>query len=123
MEYKFTIDGTLPNLNDYIHQLYISKFRVAELKRTSEQLISAFIKKYLRSVEISKPVQIGILWVEPDKKRDLDNIAAAKKFIFDALVKSKVLQNDGWAQITGFSDSFAVDKENPRIEVTICSLE
>ena len=26
---------------------------------------------------------------------------------------------DGWEQIVGFSDSFAVDAQNPRIEVLI----
>ena len=37
----------------------------------------------------------------------------------DALVKSGVLQGDGWKHIVGFSDEFYIDKENPRIEVEI----
>jgi Holliday junction resolvase RusA-like endonuclease len=39
--------------------------------------------------------------------------------IQDALVKAKVLKNDGWKEITGFQDNFFVDKDNPRIEVEI----
>ena len=48
-----------------------------------------------------------------------DNIAFAKKFIQDALVKSRVLKNDGWNDIDGFSDDFRVDKKRPRVEVRI----
>ena len=49
------------------------------------------------------------LWVEKNKRRDKDNIAFAKKFIQDALVKEKVLENDGWAQIESWTDAFTVD--------------
>ena len=40
----------------------------------------------------------------------------------DALVNCGVLKNDGWDQISGFTDTFCVDKEHPRIEVTITEL-
>ena len=61
---------------------------------------------------------------EPNKRRDLDNISAfAHKVIQDALVKCKVLNNDGWKEITGYTDSFSCDKENPRIEVVLEEVE
>ena len=37
----------------------------------------------------------------------------------DALVETGVLRNDGWSEIEGFSDDFALDPKNPRVEVTI----
>ncbi len=59
-------------------------------------------------------------WYEPDKRRDLDNVSAfGRKCIQDALVKTKVLQDDGWKNIVGFTDEFYTDKGNPRIEVDI----
>jgi Holliday junction resolvase RusA-like endonuclease len=58
-------------------------------------------------------------WYEPNRKRDKDNIAFAKKFCQDALVKSGTLANDGWAEIDGFTDTFEVDKRRPRVEVKI----
>lgn len=64
-------------------------------------------------------MRILFRWYEPNKKRDLDNICSAKKFIQDALVKMGVLQGDGWRHIIGFSDEFYIDKDNPRIEVEI----
>lgn len=44
---------------------------------------------------------------------------SAKNFFFDALVKSGTIPNDGWANVKGFSDSFFIDKNNPRVEVEI----
>ena len=48
-----------------------------------------------------------------------DNIAFAKKFIQDSLVKEKVIQNDGWKEIDSWSDEFSVDAQHPRVEVDI----
>ena len=39
------------------------------------------------------------------------------KFIQDALVSCRILENDGWRHIRGFTDVFYVDRHNPRIEV------
>ena len=51
--------------------------------------------------------------------KDKDNIAFSKKFIQDALVLEGIIPGDGWKNIEGFVDNFFIDKQNPRIEVTI----
>jgi len=119
MECRLAISGQLPNLNDYIAKCNINKFRGSQLKRETEQYISKFIKSQLRDIKLTEPVIVQFHWFEPDKKRDLDNIAFAKKFIFDALVKCGVLANDGWSCVQGFTDEFYVDALNPRVEVVI----
>ena len=49
--------------------------------------------------------------IEPDQRRDPDNIAAgAAKLILDGLVKVGVLEGDGWAHIAGLSFSWRVGK-------------
>ena len=53
----------------------------------------------------------------------VEDIAFAKKFIQDSLVHCGVLDNDGWGQIEHFTDDFAVDPKDPRIEVTIEEFE
>ena len=69
---------------------------------------------------IDRPVFIYYRFYEKNKRRDLDNISGfAHKVIQDALVKNGILENDGWANITGFDDNFFIDKEHPRIELTI----
>lgn len=59
-------------------------------------------------LEPAKSIFITFTWVEVDCRRDPDNIAAAKKFILDALVTAGILKNDGWKQIRGWTDIFEV---------------
>lgn len=90
------------------------------MKRKDEEAVSWYIRSQLRGIRIKKPVRMEYRWYEPNRKRDLDNISSwGRKVIQDALVKCRVIENDGWKQITGFSDSFYLDKKNPRIEVSI----
>lgn len=116
---KLTIPFTLPGLNEYINAERTSRYKAAELKHRCETSVSLAIKQQLRR-PLKEPVYMEYRWIERDKRRDKDNICAyGRKIIQDTLVKSKLLKNDGWANIAGFSDNFAVDKTRPRIEVTI----
>ena len=66
-----------------------------------------------------KRARFEFRWVEPNRKRDLDGIAAGgRKVILDSLVLAKVLDNDGWAQIAGWVDTFEVGPK-PGVGVTI----
>lgn len=90
------------------------------MKKDAEEMISKYIENQLGDLQITKPVILKYDFFEPNKKRDLDNISAfAHKVIQDSLVKTAVLKNDGWNEISGYIDQFYLDKENPRIEVTI----
>ena len=120
MTYKLTISGKLPNLNDFIRADKINRYKGGDLKRKSEEKVMQSIYEQLGRLRISRPVYIYYHWIEQNKRRDLDNISSfGRKVIQDALVKTKVLQNDGWSNIIGFFDSFSVDKDNPRIEIEI----
>jgi len=117
---KFVIPGRLPGLNEYIEAERTNRYRAAKLKREAEELVMLCAKTGLRGWKAKGPVMMYYLWVEKDRRRDKDNIAGyGRKVIQDALVKAKTLQGDGWAHIVGFTDDFAVDKKNPRIEVVL----
>ena len=125
MRHKFIIEGRLWGLNDW-NETCKSKYgqqAASRYKRETEQNIGWYIKKWLGNWQTDKKVYLRFLWVEPNRKRDLDNIAFAKKFIQDALVKQGVIPNDGWKNIRGFSDEFDVDAKHPRIEVDIIEVE
>lgn len=84
----------------------------------------AAIHEQLRRVKIDKPVYMRYRWYEKDRRRDLDNISSfGRKVIQDALVKARVLKNDGWREIVGFRDDFFIDGNHPRIEVEIEVIE
>ena len=118
MTHKLTISGTLPGLNEYIKAERTNKYRAAAMKKQAEHLIVALAKTKLRK-PIKTPVRMRYTWFEKGKRRDMDNIAFAKKFIQDGLVKAGKLPGDGWKHICGFSDDFEVDRLNPRVEIEI----
>lgn len=123
MQYKLTIPGRLPGLNELIEAERANRYKGAKLKKDAERRICAEIRRQLHGVHIRQPVVMRYLWVEPDRRRDRDNITAGRKFVQDALVHCKVLQNDGWKEIIGFSDDWAVDKARPRVEIEIIEME
>ena len=127
MDYDLVLNGTMPNLNDYLHGERIAirkngKFTTKgnAMKQEYQRKVVSAVRSQLRGIHIDKPVKIYYTFYEENRKRDLDNVSAfAHKVIQDGLVKGGLLENDGWKNIIGFSDDFFVDKDNPRIEVTI----
>lgn len=120
MEYLLTIPGTLPNLNDYIAAERTNRHKGAKMKAGSGNVVAVAIRQCMMGVRIEKPVFMEYTWIEPSRRRDKDNISSfGRKVIQDALVNTGVLKGDGWKHVVGFSDSFEVDKKNPRIEVLI----
>ena len=92
MRHMLIISGRLDNLNDYIAACRANPHQGASLKARNENKVLAEIYS-----------QLGF----------------GRKVIQDALVQAHTLKNDGWNEITGFSDEFFVDAHNPRIEVEI----
>lgn len=118
-EYTLVIPGLLPGLNEYINAERRNKYQAASMKKQAEHLIISLCKARLHGVHIDKPVFIRYQWIERNRRRDKSNVAFAKKFIEDGLVKAGVLDNDGWNNIVGFADDFDVDAKQPRVIVTI----
>ena len=118
MEYRLTIYGRLPGLNDMIEADRRDRRAGNRLKQESQETIRLYILSDLKHLKIDKPVELHYCFYEPNRRRDLDNISGyAHKVTQDALVASGVLKNDGWSNIVGMKDSFFVDARNPRIEV------
>ena len=114
-----TINGRFPGLNDYIEAERANRYRGAAMKRQFEHVVILCAKAQLRGFHPGR-VKMTYLWVEPDQRRDKDNVSSfGRKIIQDGLVKAGILKNDGWNEIQGFRDMFAVDKTSPRIVVEI----
>lgn len=123
MNYKFTIRGTLPGLNELIEAERRNRFIGAKLKKQYEAVVMRAARS-LGNVEFKEPVYMVYHWYEKDRWRDKDNICAfGRKVIQDALVKARFLRNDGWKNIAGFEDRFYVDKDKPRVVVEILEVE
>lgn len=117
---KLTINDRFEGLNEYIAAMNKNRHTGNAMKRKRTDQVAWVCKAQLRGWKPKPPVRLEYMFYEPNRKRDKDNIAAfAHKVIQDGMVKAKVLRNDGWDDVAGFSDDFAVDKKSPRIEVTI----
>lgn len=106
--YRVTIPFKLPSCNDYINACRRNKYAAAKMKADVERDIGVFISQI---PHIDKPVTITFTWIEESKRRDLDGICFAKKFILDAMVKQNVLTDDNRNCVTGFTDTFEYGEE------------
>ena len=103
---KIEIPFKLPSLNQYINECRKNRYAGANMKRQVENDIGYFINKLPK---FEKPIKIKFTWVEENKKRDLDNVCFAKKFILDSMVKARKLKNDNRNYVIGFTDEFKYD--------------
>ena len=118
--HKFTIQGRLDGLNEYTAANRTNPYKGGKMKKDNEEVVIWSIRQQLKGLHIDVPVILKYDFYEPNRRRDLDNISSfAIKVIQDALVKTEVIKNDGWSEIIGFNTQFYIDKDNPRIEVTI----
>lgn len=117
MTYEVVIRMKLPGFNEIININRTNRYAAATMKKKIQTEISWFLSRLPR---LDKPMKIHFLWVEPNARRDFDNICAGgRKFILDAMQESGKLPNDNRKYIVGFTDEFAVDKKDPRIEMRI----
>ena len=109
MKYRLEIPLKLPSLNDYIRACRENRYAGANMKKNIENDLAFFINKL---PTFKNQIRIKFTWIESNKKRDLDNICFAKKFILDTLVKCGKMKNDNRNYVVGFTDEFEYDKEN-----------
>lgn len=113
------IEGRMPSLNDYVRAVNANRFKGNAMKQECTSL-AAWAAKAARMPRFARPVTVRFTWVEGNRRRDIDNVAFAKKFVLDGLVQAGVIGNDTPQYVTGFEDRFAYDGRHPRIimEVT-----
>lgn len=98
----------LPSLNEYIDVCRTNPYKASKFKKDLESTIGIFLS---RLPVFERPIKIHFHWVEENKRRDLDNICAAKKFILDAMVKQGKLKDDNRRFVAAFTDTFEYQKE------------
>lgn len=94
----FIIKEKLPSLNEYVRACRSNKYQGAKFKADVEEVIGWAIKQAQAAGKLSsmceEPCNVYINWHEKTKRRDVDNIQSAQKFILDALQKCGIIKND-----------------------------
>ena len=100
---RIEIPYKFPSLNDYTNANRTKSYAGANMKKKVQRDIAPFISKLPK---YEKPIALTFTWIEGNKRRDLDNICFAKKFILDALVENGKLKDDNRRCVTAFRDRF-----------------
>lgn len=116
---KLIIQGRFPSLNEYTDGNRANRFKGASIKKQAEkQVLQAILEAKLPKVQ-NYPVTLNITWYEANRRRDVDNIVYAVKFINDSLVHARIIEDDSQRFIKAINNKVEVDNKNPRIEVEI----
>ena len=118
MHQQLIIKGSLTDLNKYVNLERSNKFAANALKQRETENI-AWLCKEQNLKTMRPPVFLVFHWIAPNKKKDKDNIAYAKKFILDGLQMAQIIPRDSWDNIEGWSDKFSLSKDNSMIMVDI----
>ena len=121
---KMVIGGELPTLNEIIDKSKSHYMQYAKMKKSATNRV-AWACNQLETIDkvTLNSIELDITYYYKNRRKDPDNIAAAKKFILDGLVKAGIIKNDGWKEVKGWSEKWERDKDNPRIEVEIKEVE
>ena len=101
--YRLEIPYKFPSFNEYVNECRKNRYAGAKMKRQVQDDIGYFIKSL---PEFHHPIKIHFHWIENNKRRDLDNICYAKKFILDSLVECHRMPDDNRNCVTAFLDTF-----------------
>ncbi len=114
----FIIKEKLPSLNEYVDACRAGKRKGAQFKKDIEEIIWAYIKTSKTVSPVTNPVEVHFEWHEADRKRDVDNIISAKKYILDAMQVCGIIKNDSRRYVTQCFDK-VYDDDKYYVVVTL----
>jgi len=122
-DFEFFIPGTLPGRNEQEKAARGNKYAAASMKkkytkRVKDRIVLKFLG--LGAHGFTEKCSVIFYWVEPNRRRDPDNISAGGvKFVFDGMVAAGLLPNDGWNNVKMILHRFKVNKLKPGIYVEV----
>jgi len=117
MTQKLFIKGRFPGLTEIIAAAKQSPYQYADMKRhwtgiVYYEILHAKFRKMGQAF-------VKLTWHESDNRRDPDNVAAAKKFIFDGLVDSGILPTDSRKGIVGWQEEIIYGAKEQGVELEL----
>lgn len=118
MRQAFAVPGRLPGLNEYTSACRTNAHAGAKMKRAAQDSVLWAIRA-ARIEPMAGKVDVHVTWVEKNMRRDKDNIRHGIKYILDGLVEAGIIKDDSWTYIGELSDSYLVNKREPRVIVEL----
>ena len=123
MKATLWVPGPLPGMNEIVAAAKSGHGKGNAYSR-QKALWTTLVARGARSRRIGlfpSPVTISCVWVEPNARRDPDNIEAAIKFVNDGLVQAGVLSGDRRKDIAAIRHE-VITGETSGVQVTIESV-
>lgn len=118
MEQTLWVPGVLPCLTDIVEGSTRSPYTWSSMKKRHGRDVS--LHALSQKIQPFGPAHFVVVLVEPNRKRDPDNVlGGALKIIFDALRFSKLMQNDGWKHVLSIAPTWELDRIRPGVRLTI----
>ena len=114
MTQEFTVSGTLPGANDCLWKHWR---KVRTIKQAAQCQVRHAIRK--ANLKPMNRVVVTFEWREPNQRRDCDNVMFGQKFVLDALVESRIIRDDGWANVRNIKHTVVLEAKNPGVRVTL----
>ena len=115
---QFEIPGRFPGMNEIVAEAKKGKGKYQPYAQMKEKYTNMVAWVAARMPKFNK-IDVTITWVEPNMRRDPDNIMAAQKFILDGFVRAGIIKDDSQKYINSITHRFEADKRNPRVKVTL----
>ena len=112
----FFIPKKFPSLNDVIKEARGNKYGSNKQKQDLTDYVRLYILTH-PEIYFVESARFKFTWIEPNKRRDPDNIASSQKFLFDGFVKGGILRNDKHAQVKGIQHEFGFGAEGVWVEI------
>lgn len=113
---RYVIKGKFATLNEHDGANRSNRFLGAKLKHEMTEMVAWQLKG---KPPITSPCTLHFTW-HYSSRADFDNIAFAKKYVQDGMVKAGILADDNQKHVLGFSDTFTkVDKGDEGVIVEV----
>lgn len=113
------IDGTMKGLNDWRDAIQRSPHAGNDMARAAKRRVESLARLQMMP-RFEGPVAVVFDWYEPNKRRDLDNVAGSgQKWVLDGLVAAGVLPDDGPDCVVGIQHWLHFDAVAPGAIVTV----
>lgn len=117
------IPGRFPGMNEVVASARRNRFLGAQQKREHTARVG-WLAKESGIPPFEGPVEIRFKFIEPNRRRDLDNIlAGAVKFSLDGLIEAKTIVSDSQKYVKSLGFELGTpDKANSRVIIQISDL-
>ena len=103
---RLEIPYKFPSLNEYTQANRTNRYNGGRMKKTVENDIGYYIN---RLPVFKNPIKLHIHWIEGNKRRDIDNVMYAVKFINDAMVKAGKIEDDDAEHVTAILHTYGYE--------------